>query len=444
MLTAALEQARLPAMGSLAVEPVRYGRVTRCEGPLINASGLKLSVGTLCNIVGVNGSSHLAEVIGFRDDNALLALLSDTTALEPGAMVRACGAAGMVQVGQANLGRAVDGMGQGIDGRPIHPEIHRALDGERISPLDRSSVTSPFDSGIGAINALMTMGLGQRVGIMAGSGVGKSVLIDMIARHADVDIIVLGLIGERSREVSDAVRQFMSGPGAARTALVAVPADHPPSLRLRGAKLAMSIAEHFRSEGKRVLLVLDSLTRVAHAAREVALLSGEQVAARGYPPSALGAITQLVERAGNARSTGGSITGLFTVLADGDDMNDPVVDTARAILDGHIVLSREIAQSGRYPAIDVNASLSRVMDTVVLSSQTANARRLRQWIARHEANRDLVMMGAYQPGRDPLLDTAMAKAEAIEAFLTQGREERISLAEAAAELAQLTSDAPAQ
>ena len=306
--------------------------------------------------------------------------------------------------------------------------------GHRTGALERASVTQPFDTGIRAINALTTFGVGQRVGIVAGSGVGKSVLMDMIAGNAVADIVVLGLIGERAREVSDFVGRHMQGERAARTAIVAVPADHAPNLRLRGAYLAASLAEYYRERGQRVLLVLDSLTRIAHAAREIGLMLGESGAARGYPPSALATITKLVERAGNSARTGGSVTGLYTVLADGDDHNDPVVDTARAILDGHIVLSRGIAQRGRYPAIDVCASLSRVMADIAEPELSRAACEVRALISAYEENRDLVMMGAYQPGHDALLDRALGRHQAIEAFLAQDRSQKICLDEARTQL----------
>jgi flagellum-specific ATP synthase len=276
--------------------------------------------------------------------------------------------------------------------------------------------------------------------VMAGSGVGKSVLIDMIANGAEADVVVAGLIGERAREVSDFVERHMTGARRRRTVVVAVPADHAPNLRLRGALLATSLAEYFRSQGKKVLLILDSLTRVAHAAREIGLLLGEPGAARGYPPSALATITKLVERAGNSGESGGSITGLYTVLADGDDQDDPVVDTARSILDGHIVLSRELAQRGQYPAIDVAASLSRVMADITPKSHQAAARKFRSLMASYEANRDLVLMGAYRSGADPVLDRAIAKHPALVDFLCQEVGEQVPLAESAAMLEAVLRD----
>jgi flagellum-specific ATP synthase len=272
---------------------------------------------------------------------------------------------------------------------------------------------------------------------MAGSGVGKSVLIDMIAEGAEADIVIVGLIGERAREVSDFVSRHMSGAAAARTAVIAVPADHAANLRLRGALLATSLAEHFRAQGLKVLLIQDSLTRIAHAAREIGILLGEPGAARGYPPSALSTLTKLVERAGNSAESGGSITAIYTVLADGDDQNDPVVDTARSILDGHIVLSRELAQRGQYPAIDVGASLSRVMSDVVPREHSAFARRFRALVSSYESNRDLVLMGAYRAGADPVIDRAIALQPQIARFLSQDPEEKVPLTLAGQQLAEL-------
>jgi flagellum-specific ATP synthase len=307
--------------------------------------------------------------------------------------------------------------------------------------LDRSPVRLPFDTGVRALNALTTFGQGQRIGIMAGSGVGKSVLLDMIASGAEAEVVVVGLIGERAREVSDFVERHMTGAKRARTAVVAVPADHAPNLRLRGAMLATSLAEHFRAQGRQVLLIMDSLTRVAHAAREIALLLGEPGAARGYPPSALAALTKLVERAGNSAASGGSITGIYTVLADGDDQDDPVVDTARSILDGHVVLSRDLAQRGQYPAVDIAASLSRVMADIVTPEHAALAREFRALVASYEANRDLVLMGAYRAGADPLLDRAITMHAALSHFLSQPARSTVALDESIAALSGLLGNA---
>ncbi|MFU7529343.1 FliI/YscN family ATPase [Qipengyuania sp. ASV99] len=423
----------------VASGPVLSGTVVACDGGLIEVAGLALPIGSLGAIENDVGDEALAEVIGFRRGHSLMMLLGDTQLLRPSAKVRAVGSPGTVRVGDALLGRAVDGLGQPIDGGPPLDLTQKwPLSGKREAALERAPVREPFDCGVRAINAQATMGIGQRLGVIAGSGVGKSVLIDTVAGHAVADITVVALIGERAREVSDFVARHMTGVQRGRMVVVAVPADHAPNLRLRAAQYATAIAEHFRTQGKRVLLVLDSLTRVAHAARELALVLGEPGAARGYPPSALAAITRLVERAGNSATSGGAITGLYTVLADGDDTSDPVVDTARAILDGHVVLSRALAQRGHYPAIDIPASLSRVMDDLVTPDIAEAARNLRALIAAREDNRDLVMMGAYRTGSDPVLDRALAHSQQIDAFLMQARGEAVNLADSLSGLAALT------
>ncbi len=434
-----IELARFRA-GAVASGPVMSGRVVACDGGLIEVSGLALPIGSLGAIENDGGEEALAEVIGFRAGHSLMMLLGDTQLLRPHSRVRAVGSPGTVRVGSALLGRAVDGLGNPIDGGP-KPYLPKSwpLSGRREGALERAPVCEPFDCGVRAINALAMMGVGQRLGVIAGSGVGKSVLIDTVAAHASADITVIALIGERAREVSDFVARHMNGVQRGRMVVVAVPADHAPNLRLRAAQYASAIAEHFRAEGKRVMLILDSLTRVAHAARELALLMGEPGAARGYPPSALAAVTRLVERAGNSVRTGGAVTGLYTVLADGDDTSDPVVDTARAILDGHIVLSRDLAQRGHYPAIDVPASLSRVMDDLVDANVAEAARRIRALIAAREENRDLVMMGAYRAGSDAVLDAALQHGAAIDGFLTQARGEAVPLAQSLRQLSQLSS-----
>ena len=433
-------------LGHMAQVPVeaamrRYGLVSACDGGLIEVSGLGLPVGAQCRIAHGRGSLA-AEAIGFRNGRTLMMLLGDPVLLRPGARVRAEGHPGMLAVGSAFLGRAVDGEGRPIDGGPaITGSVLWPAGGVRSGALDRAPVREPFDVGVRALNALTTFGVGQRIGIMAGSGVGKSVLLDMIAHGAQADVVVTGLIGERAREVSDFVERHMTGARRARSVVVAVPADHAPPLRLRGAMLATALAEQFRSEGRRVLLIMDSLTRVAHAAREIGLLLGEPGAARGYPPSALATITKLVERAGNSVASGGAVTGIYTVLADGDNQDDPVVDTARAILDGHVVLSRDLAQRGQYPAIDIAASLSRVMGDIADPGHSAAARRFRALCATYEANRDLVLMGAYRAGTDADLDRAIAMHGALSAFLAQPQHTVVPLANAIAELAGVIADA---
>ncbi|WP_333839788.1 FliI/YscN family ATPase [Novosphingobium sp.] len=421
---AAVLHPALPLLATLAgarpdLAPRRYGLLSACDGGLLEVSGLSVPIGTQCRIA--HGAGDIAaEAIGFRNGRTLMMLLGDPVLLRPGARVRPEGRPGMVPVGEAFLGRAVDGEGRPIDGGPPIATRHEwPSGGKRAGALDRSPVRLPFGTGVRALDALTTFGVGQRIGIMAGSGVGKSVLLDMVAHGAEAEIVIVGLIGERAREVSDFVERHMAGAKRAHTAVIAVPADHAPNLRIRGAMMATALAEYFRAQGRRVLLIMDSLTRVAHAGREIALLLGEPGAARGYPPSALATITKLVERAGNSAASGGSITGLYTVLADGDNQDDPVVDTARSILDGHIVLSRDLAQRGHYPAIDIPASLSRVMSDVTQETHQAAARSLRGLIATYETNRDLVLMGAYRQGADPQLDRAIAMHEALAQFLMQ-------------------------
>jgi flagellum-specific ATP synthase len=430
-------------MAPVDLAPRRFGKVTACDGGLIEVSGLAIPIGGLARLEDGKGSTLTAEAIGFRNGRTMMMLLGDTVMLRPGAVVRPEGRPGMLPVGRAYLGRAVDGEGKPIDGGPpLHATSEWPAHGVRSGALDRASVTRPFDTGVRAINALMTFGVGQRVGIMAGSGVGKSVLIDMIAHGAQADVVIVGLIGERAREVSDFVTRHLSGEARARTAVIAVPADHAANLRLRGALLATSLAEYFRAQGLRVLLIQDSLTRIAHAAREIGILLGEPGAARGYPPSALGTITKLVERAGNSAQSGGSITGIYTVLADGDDHNDPVVDTARSILDGHVVLSRDLAQRGQYPAIDVGASLSRVMNDIVPPAQQAAARTFRALGSAYEANRDLVLMGAYRPGADAMLDRGILLHPQMVQFLTQRSGDHVALDDASHDLAALVGAEP--
>ncbi|MDF8334283.1 FliI/YscN family ATPase [Novosphingobium cyanobacteriorum] len=417
--------------------PRRYGLVSACDGGLLEVSGLSVPIGGQCRIAHGSGSLA-AEAIGFRNGHMLMMLLGDPVLLRPGARVRPEGRPGMLPVGEAFLGRAVDGEGKPIDGGgPISSKHEWPAGGVRAGALDRSPVRESFDVGVRALNALTTFGVGQRIGIMAGSGVGKSVLLDMIAHGAEAEIVIVGLIGERAREVSDFVERHMAGSKRSRSVVVAVPADHAPNLRIRGAMLATSLAEYFRAQGRKVLLIMDSLTRVAHAGREIALLLGEPGAARGYPPSALATITKLVERAGNSAESGGSVTGLYTVLADGDNQDDPVVDTARSILDGHVVLSRDLAQRGQYPAIDIAASLSRVMNDIVAPDHQVLARQFRALIASYEANRDLVLMGAYRAGADPQLDRAIAMHDALVQFLGQSQREVVPLDDSIAALTML-------
>jgi len=416
------------------------GRLASYDGLLMEAVGLSLPVGTICEIGGGSandtGAARVeAEVIGFRNGRTLLMNLGGPAALLPRAPVRPIGPPGEAEVGAAMLGRVVDGSGKPIDGLgPIRGAGKWPLAGKLQSPLDRGRVLQPMDVGVRAINGLLTIGQGQRVGIMAGSGVGKSVLLGMMVKAAKADVIVIGLIGERSREVADFLETKVAGEARKRAVVVAVPANHSPVLRIRGALRATAIAEAFRDEGKKVLLIMDSLTRVAHAGREIGLALGEPASARGYPPSAIAMLPNLIERAGTDVRSGGSITAIYTVLADGDDGNDPVVDSARSILDGHIVLNRHLAERGVYPAIDIGPSVSRVMTDIAHPDHVHAARVLRRHLATYEDNRDLVLMGAYRPGADPAIDNAIAAHPVVMEYIKQASNETVSLDEAIAEL----------
>jgi flagellum-specific ATP synthase len=323
-------------------------------------------------------------------------------------------------VGDALLGRVVDGAGRPLDGLGAlaHPDM-RSLHSRPFNPLERAPIDTTLDVGVRAINGLLTIGRGQRLGLFAGSGVGKSVLLGMMARYTNADVIVVGLIGERGREVKEFIEQILGPEGRARAVVVAAPADTPALLRLQGAAYATSIAEHFRDQGKHVLLLMDSLTRYAMAQREIALAVGEPPATKGYPPSVFARLPQLVERAGNGTSDGGSITAFYTVLTEGDDPQDPIADAARAILDGHILLSRRIADAGLYPAIDVESSVSRVVQDIADDTWRARIRALKRLVAAYNANRDLIAIGAYQRGNDPVVDEALGRWPEIVEFLGQ-------------------------
>lgn len=431
---------RALAEADFAPEPRVSGRLASFDGLLMEATGLSLPVGTVC-AVGTGKGRVEAEVIGFRGDRTLMMNLGGPAPLLPHAPVRPIGPPGEAEVGRALLGRVVDGAGKPIDGLgAIRGAGHWPLGGRLQSPLDRGRVRAPMDVGVRAINGLLTVGQGQRIGIMAGSGVGKSVLLGMIVRAAQADVIVIGLIGERSREVADFLETKVAGEARRRAVVVAVPANHSPVLRIRGALRATAIAEAFRAEGKNVLLIMDSLTRVAHAGREIGLALGEPASARGYPPSAIAMLPNLIERAGVDVNSGGSITAIYTVLADGDDGNDPVVDSARSILDGHIVLGRALAERGVYPAIDIGPSVSRVMTDIVDKDHARAARILRGHLATYEENRDLVLMGAYRAGADPAIDAAIAHHGAVLDYIRQDPDQIVSLADAAAELVAVFGD----
>ncbi len=420
---------------SLPSSLVVTGRLVRMVGMTLEVVGTFAPVGSRCLVHSDQGEPIEAEVVGFHDDRLFLMPIGDTQGLSPNARVTPVSGGVKVRIGTSMLGRIVDGSGQPLDGKgPIEAEVEVLLSGRRVNPLKRAPIEKPLDVGIKAINGLLTLGRGQRVGLMAGTGVGKSVLLGMMTRYTDADVVVVGLVGERGREVNDFVRNNLGHEGLKRAVVVATPADDPPLMRLHGAMLATAIAEHFRDQGLNVLLLMDSLTRFAQAQREIALAVGEPPASKGYPPSVFSKLPQLVERAGNGQVGAGSITAIYTVLAEGDDQADPVVDSARGVLDGHIVLSRDIADSGRYPAIDVEASISRVMVDVVGSNQIDAARKFKKLYSTYQQNQDLINVGAYRKGSDANIDEAIAKYPALNTFLSQQIEESCTVAESVAQL----------
>ena len=417
-------------MTALAFHLKLGGRILSCEGLLLSCEGLEAPVGSLVEVDAQEGPLA-AEVVGFRQHQLLLMALG-RGAVSPGARVWLGSAADSVATGPALLGRVSDALGAPVDSLgPLRATTHWPLAGRPLPPLDRADVHQALPTGVRPIDALLTLGRGQRMGLIAGSGVGKSVLMQQLVQGAAADVVVVGLIGERGREIAGFLAE-LSPAARARSHIVAVPADQAGPLRVRGAMRAFAIAEWLRAEGKQVLLLLDSLTRVAHAQRETGLATGEPPGLRGYPPSALGLIPRLVERAGNDAASGGSITAIFTVLADGDDtVSDPVADTARGVLDGHIILDRQIAARGRYPAIDLGVSISRTMPACVPPAQLAAATALRRDAALIDSNRDLIAMGAYSRGQDADLDRALDRRPALEAFLSQPRGERSDFAASA-------------
>ncbi|MFM7626014.1 MAG: flagellar protein export ATPase FliI [Gammaproteobacteria bacterium] len=425
---------------ALPLPPVE-GRLTRLVGLMLEARGCHAAVGDRCMLLSGNGAHTEAEVVGFSGDRLLLMPTGRADGLEPDTRVVPTRRSGAVAVGDAMLGRIVDGAGVPLDGAgPIDCSERRRLGGEIINPLERDPIVAPLDVGVRAINAALTVGRGQRIGLFAGSGVGKSVLLGMMARHTAADVIVVGLIGERGREVKEFVERILGPRDRSRAVVVAAPADAPPLLRIQGAWLATAVAEHFRDQGRSVLLLMDSLTRFAQAQREIGLAVGEAPATKGYPPSVFARLPQLVERAGNGRAGGGSITAFYTVLTEGDDQQDPIADSARAILDGHIVLSRRIAESGHYPAIDIEASISRVMHEVVPQPQWEAARQLRELMSTFNQSRELVNLGAWKPGANPVLDRAVALWPRIQQLLAQRPDERAGYVDSVTELQRLMGE----
>lgn len=447
--------------GQLAGQTVPYqhaGRLTRINGLVMEAAGLKLPLGSGCRIIVPGGTACEAEVVGFNGDKLYMMPTDDVIGLSPGAQVipletspprptpgerleprrRLSDRAKHLPVGDALLGRVVDGAGRPLDGLgPVLTRQSRSMASRPINPLAREPIRRTMDVGIRAINSLLTVGRGQRIGLFAGSGVGKSVLLGMMARFTSAEVVVVGLIGERGREVKEFIDEILGAAGLARSVVVAAPADTSPLMRLQGAAYATTVAEYFRDQGRHVLLIMDSLTRYAMAQREIALAIGEPPVTRGYPPSVFARLPALVERAGNGPEGGGSITAFYTVLAEGDDQQDPIADSARAILDGHFVLTRALADAGHYPAIDIEQSVSRAMHGLVKPSHFDLVRRFKGLWSRYQRSRDLITVGAYAPGADPQLDQAVAMYPQLEAFLQQRMDEQTGYEDAVMRLHQL-------
>lgn len=403
------------------------GRLTRMVGLTLEAVGFQAPIGSRCEIQGSTGQKIEAEVVGFSGDILYLMPTGETRGLIPNARVRPLQNDSQVPVGEALLGRVVDGACKPLDGKgPLNVKDRVPLHGEAVNPLARAPIRQHLDVGVQAINSLLSVGRGQRMGLFAGSGVGKSVLLGMMTRFTEADVIVVGLIGERGREVKEFIEDILGEAGLARSVVVASPADHSPLMRLHGAMLATSIAEYFREQGQHVLLLMDSLTRYAQAQREIALAIGEPPATKGYPPSVFSLLPQLVERAGNGLEGGGSITAFYTVLTEGDDQQDPIADAARAILDGHIVLSRQLAESGHYPAIDIEASISRVMPQVVSAEHLQQAQSFKQISSTYRQNQDLINIGAYAIGSDVKIDEAIALYPSLQQLVQQGMDEAVN------------------
>lgn len=414
------------------------GRLTRMVGLTLEAVGFQAPIGSRCEVLGHNQKPIEAEVVGFSGTTLYLMPTGDMRGLVPNAKVRPIRSDSQVPVGEGMLGRVVDGAGKPLDGKgPLKVRDKMPLHGEPVNPLARSPVREHLDVGVQSINALLSVGRGQRMGLFAGSGVGKSVLLGMMTRFTEADVIVVGLIGERGREVKEFIEDILGEEGMSRAVVVASPADHSPLMRLHGAMLATSIAEYFRDQGKQVLLLMDSLTRFAQAQREIALAIGEPPATKGYPPSVFSLLPQLVERAGNGPTGGGAITAIYTVLTEGDDQQDPVADAARAILDGHIVLSRQLAESGHYPAVDVEASISRVMPQIIDADHLQRAQQFKQVYATYRQNQDLISVGAYSRGSDPLIDESIAMYPALQQLLRQGMDEAVNWQQSEERLRQL-------
>ncbi|HFQ5342050.1 flagellar protein export ATPase FliI [Vibrio vulnificus] len=420
-----LKSYRVQGLGS---RPVASGKLVRVVGLTLEATGCRAPIGSLCLIETMTGQME-AEVVGFSGDNLFLMPSEQIGGILPGAKVTPLTSESGLPVGMELLGRVIDGVGNPLDGLgPIYTEHRASFNAEPINPLARKPITEPLDVGLKAINGLLTVGKGQRIGLFAGSGVGKSVTLGMMTRGTTAQVVVVGLIGERGREVKEFIEEILGEDGRKRSVVVAAPADASPLMRLKGCQTALTIAEYFRDQGLDVLLLMDSLTRFAQAQREIALSVGEPPATKGYPPSVFAKLPALVERAGNGGPQQGSITAFFTVLTEGDDLQDPIADASRAILDGHIVLSREMADAGHYPAIDVEKSVSRVMPQITTEEHVLMSKAVRQVLSICRKNQDLVSIGAYKPGTDPAIDSAFTLKPKLDEYLQQRMKETVPYA----------------
>jgi len=407
-----------------------YGRVTRVVGLVVEAVGVDVALGELCLVRSLDGRHEVrAEVVGFHRDGVLLMPFSDLDGVHPGSSVQPLGRAFTARAGEGLLGRVLDGLGRPMDGKgPLGATEPVTLAAEPPNPLQRARIREPLSTGIRALDGLLTVGQGQRIGIFSGSGVGKSTLLGMIARRSSADVNVIALLGERGREVREFIEQILGPEGLARSVLVVATGDQSALIRSRGALVATALAEYFRDRGQQVLLMLDSVTRVAMAWREIGLAVGEPPTTKGYPPSVFANLPRLLERTGNGKQ--GGITGIYTVLVEGDDLTDPVADHVRGVLDGHVVLSRELADRGHFPAIDVLASTSRVRDQLIDDEHREATEFLARLLARYREKEDLISVGAYEEGRDPELDAAIRHRSEIESFLQQSPRESSTFSEA--------------
>jgi flagellum-specific ATP synthase len=419
------------------------GRLVRVVGLTLEAVGVKAPVGSQC-LVETSQGDLIAEVVGFEQEKTYLMPEESLQGVLPGARVVPLATKARLPFSMALLGRVVDGVGKPLDGKgPIKQPESYNYSSKPINPLSRRAITEPLDVGVRAINSFLTVGTGQRMGLFAGSGVGKSVLLGMMTKGTTADVIVVGLIGERGREVKEFIEEILGEEGLKRSVVIAAPADNSPLMRLKGCETSVQIAEYFRDQGLNVLLLIDSITRYAQAQREIALAVGEPPATKGYPPSVFSKLPQLVERAGNGGEGQGSITAFFTVLTEGDDLQDPIADAARAILDGHIVLSRDLADSGHYPAVDIEASISRVMPMVTAPEHQQLAQQLKQVYSLYQQNKDLISIGAYSKGSDPRIDQSITLLPVINFFLQQKTSEIVPYEQSLSQLQEIIAAAQA-